>query len=180
MLNPLTCLFPGFCTVFLLCYFRATWVVWTQATVTYGIWYIYESILIWIIPSTYQPHKSIIWAYITSFVHTYIYRMFMCIYALYIIFHACFLIQIYWYTCIYSISDLLSFPLCYLSLPVLVYLSHLTWSCTRVTAWARQLILSYVLGGCFLTTLDSHVQILESGPWRPYCSWFKVRSGSVH
>ena len=27
------------------------------------------------------------------------------------------------------------------------------------------------LPGCFLTTLDPHVQILESEPWRPYCSW---------
>jgi len=29
----------------------------------------------------------------------------------------------------------------------------------------------YVLAGLRLTTPDSHVQILEPGPWWPYCSW---------
>jgi len=64
------------------------------------------------------------------------------------VFYTCFSIQTYRYTCIYLISDLLSLlqvPLCYLSLPVPVCLNHIIWSCTRVTAWARQLILSYVL-----------------------------------
>jgi len=28
-----------------------------------------------------------------------------------------------------------------------------------------------VLAGLLLTILDPHVQILESGPWRPCCSW---------
>jgi len=42
---------------------------------TWGIWYIYEDFLIWIIPSTYQSHESIIWACTTSFVHICIYRM---------------------------------------------------------------------------------------------------------
>jgi len=32
------------------------------------IWYIYEGFFIWIIPSTYQPYGSIIWAYITGFI----------------------------------------------------------------------------------------------------------------
>ena len=55
---------------------RATQVVWTQMMVTSDMWYIDEGFLVWIIPSTYQPHEFIIWAYTTSFVHTYIYRVF--------------------------------------------------------------------------------------------------------
>ena len=130
-------------------------------TVTPDMWYIDEGFLVWIILLTYQSRKSIIWAYITSFVHTYIHHMFsvsitcliylspvyVYLYSLYH-FSCMFPIQIHWYTCIYLISNLLSFHLCYLSLPVPVCLSHLTWSCTRVTAWARQLALSYVLAGC--------------------------------
>ena len=74
-------------------------------------------------------------------------RMIICTYALYAVFHACFLIQTYWCTCIYLISDLLSFPLCYLSFLVPACLDHITWSSIRVTAWACQLDLSYVLAG---------------------------------
>ena len=55
---------------------RTTQVVWVQMMVTSDMWYIDEGLLVWIIPSTYQPHESIIWAYTTSFVHTYIYRVF--------------------------------------------------------------------------------------------------------
>jgi len=33
------------------------------------------------------------------------------------------------------------------------------------TCYARHLALLYVLAGLHLTILDSHVQILESGPW---------------
>ena len=59
--------------------------------------------------------------------------------------------------------------LCYLSLHVPVCLSHLTWSCTRVpVTHAIWLYPMYSLG--LLTTLDSHVQILEPGPWRICCS----------
>ena len=36
--------------------------------------------------------------------------------------------------------------------------------------YACHLALLYVLTGLRLTTLDSHVQILEIGPWWPYCS----------
>ena len=39
------------------------------------------------------------------------------------------------------------FHLCYWSLPVPIYLNHITWSCTCVIAWARQLALSYVFDG---------------------------------
>jgi len=60
--------------------------------------------------------------------------------------------------------------LCYLSFPVPAWLDHVTWSCTRVpimhAIWLYSL---YSLG--LLTTLDSHVQILESGPWQPCCTW---------
>jgi len=51
-------------------------------------------------------------------------------------------------------------------------LNHITWSCTRVTAWyARHLVLSYVIVELHLTTLDSHVQIQEHALRWPYCSW---------
>ena len=52
-----------------------TLVVWTQMMATWGMWYIDESFLFWIIPLTYQSLESIIWAYTTSFIHTCIYRM---------------------------------------------------------------------------------------------------------
>ena len=59
--------------------------------------------------------------------------------------------QIYQYTCTYLISDsLLIYDFhfkVYWSLPILVCLNHITWSCTRVTAWERRLTLSYVLVG---------------------------------
>jgi len=88
--------------------------------------------------------------------------MIMYTYALYTVFRACFPIQIYWHTCIYLISDLLSSPLCYLSFLLPACLDHITWSCTRVPVMrAIWLYHMYSLG--LLTTLDSHVQILESG-----------------
>ena len=43
-------------------------VVRTQSMETWGIWYIYEGFLIWIIPSRYQSYESIYWACTTSFV----------------------------------------------------------------------------------------------------------------
>ena len=55
---------------------RATQVVWTQTMATWDMWYIDEGFLVWIIPLTYQSRESIIWAYITSFIYTCIYRMF--------------------------------------------------------------------------------------------------------
>jgi len=45
--------------------------------------------------------------------------------------------------------------------------------------YARHLTSLCVLAGLRLTTLDSHVQILESRPWRLYCSWSEWRSRSV-
>ena len=38
------------------------------------------------------------------------------------------------------------------------------------TCYARHLALLYVLAGLRLTTLNSHVQILKTRPWRPCCS----------
>jgi len=66
-----------------------------------------------------------------------------------------------WFRIYHRSSD---FHLCYWPLPVPVCLNHITWSCIRVTAWA-QLALAYVLAGLLSTTLDPHVQIVESGPW---------------
>ena len=62
-------LLSGFYTAFLFCYFRTTEVVWTQAMVTWNVWYTYKGFLIWIIPSTYQSHESNVCACTTSFVH---------------------------------------------------------------------------------------------------------------
>ena len=67
--------------------------------VTWDMWYIDEGFLIWIISLTYLSRESIIWACTTSFVHTYIYRMFnlftACTYALHTAFYAYFQFQIY-------------------------------------------------------------------------------------
>jgi len=73
----------------------------------------------------------------------------MCTYTLDIVFNTCFPIQIYRYTCTwFQIYYWFSyFHLCYWLLPVPVCLNHITWSCTRVTAWAFQLALSYILVG---------------------------------
>jgi len=66
--------------------------------------------------------------------------------------------QIY---CLFSYITSFSVPAC---------LDHITWSCTRVPVMhAIWLYNMYSLG--LLTTLDSHVQILESGPWWLGCSW---------
>ena len=122
---------------------------------TWDIWYIDEDFLVWIIPLTYQSHESIIWACTTSFVHTCIYRMLnVFIACLFVLKHSTpFSIYVFWFSLIdihiftwfqtYCLSP--NFHLCYLSLHVPVCLNHITWSCTRVTAWACQLALSYVL-----------------------------------
>jgi len=100
--------------------------------------------------------------------------MFMCTYALNTIFYACFLIQTYRYTCIYSFWIYCrSFNFLYVTCHCL-YLYAWTTSLDHVHVWlpehASWLYHIYSLG-CFLTTLDPHVQILESGSWRPCCSW---------
>ena len=67
------------------------------------------------------------------------------------------------------------FDIWYLT-PVLamLYLTHDTrhWylTCYTYTCYARHLTSLYVLAGLRLTTLNSHVQILETGPWRPCCN----------
>ena len=78
--------------------------------------------------------------------------------------HALF-IQIYRYTCTwfriyYWFSD---FCLCFWSLLVPVCLNHITWSCTRVIAWARQLALAYVLVG--LLSDNPGPSCLDSRVW---------------
>ena len=130
---------------------------------TWGMWYIDEGFLVWIIPLTYQSHESIFWACTTSFVHTYIYRMInvfiACLFVLKLstpfsmhIFRFR-LIDIYVFTWFRICCRSSNFHLCYLSLPIPVCLNHITWSCTRVTAWARQLALSYV-----------HAELLSDNP----------------
>jgi len=50
------------------------------------------------------------------------------------------------------------------------YLDHITWSCSR-TPVMHTIWLHYMYSGLHLTTQNSHVQILESGPWWSFCSW---------
>jgi len=69
--------------------------------VTRSIWYIHEGFLIWIIPTTYQPHESIIWACTTSFVHTCIYRMLVVSSHVYV--YVC---SQHYFLCMFSDSDL--------------------------------------------------------------------------
>ena len=95
--------------------------------------------------------------------------MFICTYALHTAFYACFQFQIHrstWFTVV---------PLCYLLLlvPRPHYLIMYTCVCDT-----RHLTLLYVLTGLRLTTLDSHVQILETRPWWPYCTWSKYTADS--
>jgi len=71
----------------------------------------------------------------------------MYTYALYTVFHACFPIQIYWYTCIYWSWIYCHSPLCYLSFPVPACLDHITWSCTRVPVMHAIWLLFFVLAG---------------------------------
>jgi len=125
--------------------------------VIWDIWFIDEGFLVWIIPLVYQSHESIIWACTASFVHTCIYRMldisshvYMCQCSRHHILMHVFWFRfintnvLTWFQIYYWFSD---FQLCYWLLPLSVCLNHITWSCTRVTAWARQLVLSYVLVG---------------------------------
>ena len=44
-------------------------------------------------------------------------------------------------------------------------------------SYARHLALLYVLAGLRLITLDSHVQILETGPWWPYYTRSECAAG---
>ena len=94
--------------------------------------------------------------------------MFICTYALHIAFYACFPFQIHrytWYTVIFLISLMLLVIAC-TCMPEPHHL--IMYTC----AWyARHLALSYVLTGLHLTTMNSHIQILETGPWWPCYSW---------
>ena len=80
-----------------------TQVMRTQSMETWGIWYIDESFIVWIISSRYQSHESIYCAHTTSFVasvHLIIWCliMFQCVCSRHD-FLCIFLIQIYQYTC---------------------------------------------------------------------------------
>ena len=94
--------------------------------------------------------------------------MVRCIYALHTAFYECFSFQIHRYTW-FTVVPLISFMLLVIACTCMPEPHHLImYTC----AWyARHLALSYVLAGLHLTTLDPHVQILETGPWWPCCSW---------
>ena len=99
---------------------------------TWGIGYIYEGFLVWIIPSTYLPHRSVMWAYKTDFpmvtLFTVSFHVHMCLYSQY------------------------------------TFSVHMYLLCTPPS-------FSICTRGLHLTTLDSHVQILEFGPWWSFCTW---------
>jgi len=143
----------------------ATQVVWTQMMATWDMWYIDEGFLIWIIPLTYRSCESIIWAYTTGFVHTCIYRMFnvfiACLFVLKL--STLFSMHAFWFRLIdvhvftWFRIYCRSFNFFYVTYHCLCPLNDITWSCTRVSAWARHLALSYVLVGLHLTTLNSHI-----------------------
>ena len=68
-----------------------------------------------------------------------------------------------WFSCSYFTYYLISCSY------VLIYTIHL--SCTHVHDLHATWLYHFVLAGLHLTTLNSHVQSLESGPWWPYYSW---------
>ena len=147
---------------------------------TWDIWYIDEGFLIWIIPLTCQSRESIIWACTTSFVHT-------CIYHMFNVFNACliylshvyvYLCSSYCFLCMFPISDLLiymiycrSFNFLYVTCRYL-YMHAWTTSLDHVHVCLVCTPLGFIIctHGLHLTTLYSHVQILESGPWWLCCS----------
>ena len=123
-------------------------------------------------PWRYLSRESIIWVCTTSFIHTCIYHMFnlftICLYV------PCFS---YCFLCIFSVLDSSIYMIYYRSFnfPYITYHflylgpHHLIiYTCA---CYARHLTLLYVLVALSLITLDSHVQILETGPWWPCCSW---------
>ena len=160
---------------------RATQVVWTQIMATWDMLYIDEGFLVWIIPLTYQSRECIIWACTTIFIHT-------CIYHMFNVLIAC--------LCVHMLSTPFSmhvFRFTPIDIHVFTWLRiycrsfnffDVTCHCLYLYAWTTSLDHAYVWLpehanllyhmyslGCFLTTLDRHVQILKSRPWWPCYSW---------
>ena len=150
---------------------RATQVVWTQMMMAWGIWYIDEGFLVWIIPSTYQSHESTIWACTTSFVHICVYRMLNVLWDVFL-----YLSSRHRFLFMFSDSDLsiyiylFDFRFTIVTLIFIyvtghyLYLYVWTTSLEHMHMWLPEhtngLYLMYSLG-CFLTT---HAQIQEFGP----------------
>jgi len=144
--------------VLLFCCFQATRVVHTQTMVTWSIWYIYEGFLVWIIFSTYQSHESTIWAYTTSFVHTYIWRIldvsshvYVCLcsrHSFNICFDSDLLMHVYLLDFAFNIDSLVTIYVTDHCLYLHAWTTSL-WLCTRVFACARHLASFYVLVGLF-------------------------------
>ena len=147
-LNHLTCLFPGFHSVSLFCYYEGNpgymnsgngdiehmVYIWGFSCLDYPLnvsisWIQSLSLYNWFYPYLYLSHAWCLFAC-------------LCIPMLSTLFLCMFSIQIYRYTYTYLISDLLlilCFPFMYWSLLVLVCLNHITWLCTHVTTWVRYL-----------------------------------------
>jgi len=90
-----------------------------------------------------------------------------------------FICSSYCLLCMFSVSDSSIYMIYWRSFNFLILL---VISCTCIpgphhlimytcACYARHLTLLYVLTGLRLTTLNSHVQILETGPWWPCCIW---------
>jgi len=145
---------------------------------TSNMWYIDKGFLIWIIPLTYPSRESMIWAYTTSFVHTCIFNVFIaCLFILKL--STPFSVHAFWFRLI-DIHLFTWFRIYWHSFNFL----YVTCHCLYLYAWTTSLdhvhmwlpehanwLYHMYLAGCILTTLDPHVQILESGSWWPYCSW---------
>jgi len=124
-------------------------IVCTQSMETWGIWYIDESFLVWIIPSRYQSHKPICWARTISFV-TYVYHI------------TWFLIHVW----VCMLTTQFSMHAFHSDLSIHVCLSCMPLGIHHTTRWG------------VLTLLDLHVQILEFGPrWASW--WSELHSGSI-
>ena len=93
--------------------------VYTRITVKWGIWYIDESFLIWIIPSTYLSHEAVIWV-VCWFCHICFYWVIIQIFSLLLLLlYYLFLVLLHVY---YSTGLLL---LLYCTQPVLCLILHL-------------------------------------------------------
>ena len=94
-----------------------------------------------------------------------------------------YLCSLYYLLCMFSVSDssiymiyCRSFMLLVITCTCMLGPPHLImYTCA---CYARHLALSYVLAGV-ANNPGPHVQILETGPWRPCCTWSVWRSGSV-
>jgi len=142
---------------------------------TWKMWYIDEGFLVWIIPWRIYPVNPeseivqlvlsilIVIACLIYLSHVYMYLCFS--YCLLCIFP----FQTHRYTW-FTVIPLISFVLlvvAYICMPGSHHLIMYTCDCLLCTPFGFIICTRRVAS----TTLYSHIQILELGPWWPYCSW---------